>query len=297
MTKEKKKTIIITVILAVVALALIAIFVVGELKKSGVITSKEDRAVLSEFYKNFESKERTIIYYASTGCGYCDAYAQAIASKIGNMNKSVLLSNLLAVTDIKYIEDNGFKYVDKVKVNFPVSFTVTDQHNTYGALTLTVNFEYEFEVIKRGTSIDKKLFAIPIYVPYVIKFTDNAVTASGTTVEIDNDKINQSYFAFKDTYTYLYEDLYYCAIDEETYTKLISNQYEKTSLISSLVKENHSTNTSIDLSSKADGKYYLVAYYLDMDGSKVIKRISDNVVELNKSGSSVTVSPEILSIN
>lgn len=75
MTKEKKKTIIITVILAIVALALIAIFVVGELKKSGVITSKEDRAVLSEFYKNFESKERTIIYYASTGCGYCELQA------------------------------------------------------------------------------------------------------------------------------------------------------------------------------------------------------------------------------
>jgi len=71
MTKEKKKTIIITIVAAVVALALIAIFTITELKKNGVITSKADREVLSEFYENYNSKERTIIYYASPSCSYC----------------------------------------------------------------------------------------------------------------------------------------------------------------------------------------------------------------------------------
>ncbi|MBQ9072603.1 MAG: thioredoxin family protein [Bacilli bacterium] len=71
MAKEKKKTIIITVILAVVALALIAVFTVITLKENGVIASSEAKEELKEFYEAFNSKERTIIYYASPSCSYC----------------------------------------------------------------------------------------------------------------------------------------------------------------------------------------------------------------------------------
>lgn len=71
MKKENKKTIIITIVVAVAALALIAVFTVNELISSGVITTKADREVLSEFYENYNSKERTIIYYASPSCSYC----------------------------------------------------------------------------------------------------------------------------------------------------------------------------------------------------------------------------------
>ena len=71
MSKEKKKTIIITVILAIVALALIAVFTVSTLKENGVISSSESKEELKEFYEQFNSKERTIIYYASPSCSYC----------------------------------------------------------------------------------------------------------------------------------------------------------------------------------------------------------------------------------
>ena len=71
MTKEKKKSVIITVILAVVAVALIAVFTIIELRENGIIGTSESKEELKEFYEVFNSKERQIIYYASPSCSYC----------------------------------------------------------------------------------------------------------------------------------------------------------------------------------------------------------------------------------
>lgn len=72
MVKEKKKTIIVTVVLSVICLALIGIFAVMELKQSGVIDSEYTSEIMEEFYEEFNSKERTVIFFASSGCGYCE---------------------------------------------------------------------------------------------------------------------------------------------------------------------------------------------------------------------------------
>ena len=72
MSKEKKKTIILTVVLSVVCLLLIGIFVVDTLKQKGTIVDEETREVMNEFNEYFNSKERTVIYYASSDCGYCE---------------------------------------------------------------------------------------------------------------------------------------------------------------------------------------------------------------------------------
>lgn len=71
MTKEKTKSIIFAGILAVLAVALIAIFAVQEFKKSGTIVDKEVKEMMKDFDKYYNSKERTVIYYASSECGYC----------------------------------------------------------------------------------------------------------------------------------------------------------------------------------------------------------------------------------
>lgn len=71
MSKEKKKTIIFTVILALVAAILIAVFVYDNLKSTGNIQSKESKQVMEKFNKYYNSKERTVIYYASSSCSYC----------------------------------------------------------------------------------------------------------------------------------------------------------------------------------------------------------------------------------
>lgn len=71
MSKEKKKTIILTSIIAIVALALLVVFVVMELKNSGKIGSKDSNEIMEKFDEYFNSEDRTIIYYASTSCSYC----------------------------------------------------------------------------------------------------------------------------------------------------------------------------------------------------------------------------------
>ncbi len=72
MSKEKKKTIILTVVLSVICLALIGFLVVDTLKENGVITSEETNEVMKEFNKQFNSKERKVIFFASSACAYCE---------------------------------------------------------------------------------------------------------------------------------------------------------------------------------------------------------------------------------
>lgn len=71
MSKEKKKTIIFTIALAIVALLLIVAFVFMELRENGVIGSPESNEIMEKFDKNYNSKERKIIYYSSSACSYC----------------------------------------------------------------------------------------------------------------------------------------------------------------------------------------------------------------------------------
>lgn len=72
MSKEKKKTIILTVVLSVICLFLIGFLVVDTLKQNGTIVNKEVNELMEEFNKKLNSKDRTVIYYASSSCGYCE---------------------------------------------------------------------------------------------------------------------------------------------------------------------------------------------------------------------------------
>ncbi len=71
MSKEKKVTIILTVVLIVIALALIGFLVVDTLKENGTITNSEQDEIMDEFYKYYNSDEKIVIYYASTQCSWC----------------------------------------------------------------------------------------------------------------------------------------------------------------------------------------------------------------------------------
>lgn len=72
MQKERKKTIIITVSLAVIALILMLCFIFIELKDMGIIGSAESSEIMKEFNNNYNSNEKKVIYYASSECGYCE---------------------------------------------------------------------------------------------------------------------------------------------------------------------------------------------------------------------------------
>ena len=71
MSKEKNKSIAFTIILSVIALSLIGLLVINEMKEKGTITTSEAKQIMKDFDKKFNSKEKTVIYYASTTCGWC----------------------------------------------------------------------------------------------------------------------------------------------------------------------------------------------------------------------------------
>lgn len=72
MSKEKKKTLILTIVLLVICLGLIGVFVVDTLKQNGNIIDQETKEIMNSFDKYYNSKERTVIYYASSSCSYCE---------------------------------------------------------------------------------------------------------------------------------------------------------------------------------------------------------------------------------
>lgn len=101
MTNEKKKTIVLTVILVVLALALIIAFITSNLKgKENVTSSEEVEEILNDFDKYFNSAKRTVIYYASHSCSYCSLQTpilETIASDY-DMDYYYLDSSKLSVT-------------------------------------------------------------------------------------------------------------------------------------------------------------------------------------------------------
>ena len=72
MSKEKKKTIILTVVLSIICLVLIGVFTVETLKQKGTIVDKEIKELMEDFNEEFNSKERTVIFFASSDCPYCE---------------------------------------------------------------------------------------------------------------------------------------------------------------------------------------------------------------------------------
>lgn len=72
MSNEKKKTIIFTVVLAAIAIALIVAFVISNLKQSGEILDKETKEIMEKFDEYYNSDEKTVIYYASSSCSWCE---------------------------------------------------------------------------------------------------------------------------------------------------------------------------------------------------------------------------------
>lgn len=180
MSKEKKKTIIFTVVLAVIAVALLTVFIVDALKQSGTIANSETNEIMKDFNKYFKSKERTVIYYASAGCSYCTLqspiletiaedydmdYLYIDSSKLGLKQRTQVLEKLGIehATPTTIIVENG-KVIDKAVgytegkkyVEFFKENEILPEDAVYSAeqyLTFIDYKEYEELVSHNGTNI------------------------------------------------------------------------------------------------------------------------------------------------
>ena len=128
MSNEKKKTIIFTVILAIIAISLISILVVQKLKENGNITNNEVNQIMKDFDKYYNSKEKTVIYYASTTCGWCSL-------------QTPILETIAEDYDMDYL------YVDSSKLGKKQINEVTKKLEIKASTPMTV-------IVEKGKVID-----------------------------------------------------------------------------------------------------------------------------------------------
>ena len=180
MSKEKKKTIILVVILSVICLALIAFLIVDILKQNGTIVEEDTVELMEDFNEYFNSKERTVIYYASAGCSYCELqtpiletiaedydmdYLEIDSSTLGVKQKNEILEKLgiKQATPTTVIVENG-KVIDVTEgytegskyVEFFVSNEMIPEDAVYSEeayLTFIDYKEYEDLIDESGKQI------------------------------------------------------------------------------------------------------------------------------------------------
>ncbi len=129
MTKERKKSIIFTVSIALIAVILIVVFALVQLRSSGKIGSSDSSDIMKEFDKRFNSSERTVIYYASPSCSACS-----------------LQTPVLEVISSDY--DMDYYYLDSSKLSASQRQTVLETLDIEHATPTTL-------IVEKGKVVDK----------------------------------------------------------------------------------------------------------------------------------------------
>lgn len=132
----KNKSKFITLLLAVIAIILILALLIVKLRENGIIGSIDSNKVVKEFNKIYNSKERSVIYYASPTCGYCSLLSPILdtisedydmeyyyldSTKLSNSERSEVLKKLdieRHATPITVIVEDG-EVIDKVEGYVP----------------------------------------------------------------------------------------------------------------------------------------------------------------------------------
>ena len=131
MTKEKKKTILLTVILSVVCIVLICFFAIDLLKQNGTIIDEETKELMDDFEEYFNSKEKAVIYYASSSCGYCEL-------------QSPILETIAEDYDVDYLE------IDSTKLGSNQTDEILEKLDIEHATPTTI-------IVQNGEVIDKAI--------------------------------------------------------------------------------------------------------------------------------------------
>lgn len=105
MEKQKKKMIIFTIILSVIAIALMGVFAFIELRENNIIGSLDSQKIMTEFNKAYNKKEKTVIFYSSSTCSYCELQKPIFETIVEDYNVKTYLidSNSLSSTQRKEV--------------------------------------------------------------------------------------------------------------------------------------------------------------------------------------------------
>ena len=124
---DNKKNIMITTLSGIMAVLLIAVFIIGIMSQS----KSGDSKTMKEFESAFNSKSRKVIYYASSKCGYCEL-------------QTPILETLAEDYDIKYVD------IDITKLSKEQKKKIDSKLNIEGSTPTTV-------VVENGEVVDTKV--------------------------------------------------------------------------------------------------------------------------------------------
>lgn len=128
----KNKSKIVVTILAALAIILVVVLLIIKLRQNGVIGSVDSNRIVKEFNKIYNSEERSVIYYASPTCGYCNMLSPILdtisedydmdyfyldSTKLSNSERKAVLDKLEIerhATPITIIVEKG-KVIDKLE--------------------------------------------------------------------------------------------------------------------------------------------------------------------------------------
>lgn len=233
---------------------------------------------------------------------YIENLKRAVAERVSEYSLDDFLSALLIANS--YVYDTDGSTINFINVNVPITFEnieFLDENNNLQTVSLSVVVEVQFNIISRQTVVSERIYAIPIYSPYVMDFTTDAVKNNeidSTQIDIESTEMNVWHFerAADTTHVYNRENgdyLQYIVLDKDQYTELYNNSQNIADYLTKMINLNKYvdlTAESADTSNVSlkfavnSGEYFVLSFYYKTGSNDYVVRVSDNMLHINSDG-------------
>lgn len=233
---------------------------------------------------------------------YIENLKRAVAERVSEYSLEDFLSALLIANS--YVYDTDGSTINFINVNVPITFEnieFLDENNNLQTVSLSVVVEVQFNIISRQTVVSERIYAIPIYSPYVMDFTTDAVKnneSDSTQIDIESTEMNVWHFerAADTTHVYNRENgdyLQYIVLDKDQYTELYNNSQNIADYLTKMINLNKYvdlTAESADTSNVSlkfavnSGEYFVLSFYYKTGSNDYVVRVSDNMLHINSDG-------------
>lgn len=233
---------------------------------------------------------------------YIENLKRAVAERVSEYSLEDFLSALLIANS--YVYDTDGSTINFINVNVPITFEnieFLDENNNLQTVSLSVVVEVQFNIISRQTVVSERIYAIPIYSPYVMDFTTDAVKNNeidSTQIDIESTEMNVWHFerAADTTHVYNRENgdyLQYIVLDKDQYTELYNNSQNIADYLTKMINSNKYvdlTAESADTSNVSlkfavnSGEYFVLSFYYKTGSNDYVVRVSDNMLHINSDG-------------
>ena len=284
----------------------------------------KDQAALDAYLATYDSggSGATPVRLARAFDAFIIALKEAVGAQVSTYTKLNFCANLLLADSYDY-EDYAQKKISFINVNIPVSFKELLADPRDGEqIAISISFLYKFNIITQETVIHDNLYAIPVYSPFVMDYTESAVSKAGSELTIDAAKMDIWHFDIQNNATAHVYNVFsgdyvnYAVLTYEQYLTLRANNANVADYLTKMIKNEKIVNDktyiqdlftedvdtrlrTIDFEPYSAGHYVVVAYYNKTgtfgDGAYV-SRVGDNILHVTR-GADGNVTYEITTMD